>query len=150
MKISKYSFVFEAVIFTIALALIFGASRCAHADVITEIGMAYKLEGGQTSQLLWPSCRKAYVTPQYADVPRAPGLASCGGDNPAFIGWVLAWQSKELGPRKGIMVRAGAFHFSHWFDGGNYFNGGDDSELHGTWPAVTVTLNWSNMIRNRK
>lgn len=88
-----------------------------------------------------PVCEQAVVVvPSWPDNPRADGLYSCGGDNPLFIGWPIAWQSNFSDV---WTIRAGWFHFSHWFDGGR------DHELHMDCICSTVTLNWSARRRRK-
>lgn len=124
----------------LALALSLLAMPAA-ADVISEIGMGVKIERS-TSYLMLPACRTAVVTdPIWPENPRGYGLYSCGGDDPLFIGWPVAWQSDFSDV---WTVRAGWMHFSHWFDGGS------DRELHMDAIASTVTFNWSAWKRNRR
>lgn len=116
------------------------------ADWITEFGVAYKLES-LTSQVLWDDCSVVIITDE--SLPRGAGnTASCGGDNPAFVGWIIAyeWEGRDEIWR----FRGGAFHLSHWFDGRGSFNRGDGRELSGTWPAATATFNWSAWLRYRR
>jgi len=119
----------------------------ANADIVTEFGMGYKLEAS-TSQILWPACKQV-IMPQDTTLPRGAGnTAGCGGDNPAFIGWPVAWE-KEF--ERGIWTtRVGWFHYSNWFDGGNYFRGGDKWETHMDLVAVTATFNWSAWRREHR
>lgn len=70
--------------------------------LFTEIGLGIKIQG--TSRALKPSCSVLYDS--------NGELYSCGGDNPIFIGWPLAWEF----PRG---QRFGWFHMSHWADGRN-------------------------------
>ena len=130
-----------------AIAVVGLLGESAKADIVTEFGMGYKIEA-TTSQVLWPDCSQVYFDPATSPVKRAPGWGSCGGDNPAFIGWPIAWE-KAL-PNDVWRVRVGWFHFSHWFDGSDYIKGGDRRETHADMLAVTATLNWSEMKRKRR
>lgn len=114
------------------LALVFG--RPAHADLITELGAGWKLPRS-TSTLLLPECHLAVVIETR---PQTDSIwyrkASCGGDNPAFIGWPIAWEREFRGPWR---MRCGWFHYSNWFDGGH------DRETHMDVAACAATFNWS-------
>lgn len=133
------------------LSLLFTGT--AQADWVTEVGMGYKMPN--TSYLLMPACQKAQVVaPLWPENPRPPPQTySCGGDNPAFIGWPIAWQSDELGKYGAYTVRAGWFHYSNWFDGGelqNVTRTGDRYETYMNLLAVTATFNWSAWRQGRK
>lgn len=134
------------------LCLMIGSCDRAKADVITEFGMGWK--SPNTSIVMLPECRQVHL---HDDL--SPGLkltdptsrhwgrptTSCGGDNPAFIGWPIAWESKWRGSFK---YRVGWFHYSNWFDGGKYLKGGDRHETHMDLVAGTITFNWTRW-RNR-
>lgn len=112
----------------------------ANADIVTEFGAGLKVPG-TTSYLLLPECHEAVVTtPEWPQNPRGLLPYSCGGDNPTFIGWPVAWE-KELGDA--WKLRAGWFHYSNWFDGGK------DRETHMDVAAVTVMFNWTAWKRVR-
>lgn len=112
----------------------------ARADVVTELGAGAKLPG-TTSLLLQENCHSAVIfETRPTDVGRNGGLTSCGGDDPVFIGWPVAWQ-KDFGVWS---VRAGWFHLSHWFDGGA------DRELHMDCACSTVTFNWTEWRKKRR
>lgn len=110
------------------------------ADVITEFGAGVK-SPGTTSVLMRKECHLATIIETKPDTPSLDYRdASCGGDDPIFIGWPIAWE-KDLGV---WTVRAGWFHFSHWFDGKS------DRELHMDAAAVTAKFNWSKHHERRK
>lgn len=112
----------------------------AFADIVTEFGAGYKLPRS-TSVLLLPECHLATIIQTQPSTPRLDFRnASCGGDNPAFIGWPVAWQSSFSDI---WTVRTGWFHLSQWFDGGK------DREIHMDAIAVTTTFNWSEWKRQR-
>jgi len=120
----------------------------AHADVITEFGMGYKIPE-TTSLLMQAQCHVVKTqpdeSPSMVTVPYNDRIGwfddiSCGGDNPIFVGWPIAWE-KDFGVWR---VRAGWFHFSHWFDGGN------DRELHMDALTTTATFNWTKWAGKRK
>lgn len=123
----------------IALLLVLAFGRPARADVITDIGVGYKLP--TTSVVMLEDCHEVEIVETR---PARPDLdyrrASCGGDNPAFIGWPIAWE-RDFGV---WTLRAGWFHLSHWFDGKSR------RELHMDAAAVSVTINWSELRRRRK
>lgn len=113
----------------------------AHADVISDIGMGVKLERA-TSTLLLPNCHTAQVIETRPDTPSINyRLSSCGGDNPTFIGWPIAWEREYV--NGALRFRGGWFHYSNWFDGGS------GRETHMDVAAASVTINWSQWKRNR-
>lgn len=137
---------FVAVLILFALFMFVAPAK---ADVVTEIGGGVKFN---MSYLLEPSCRKAIVTqPGWPENPRgetinAPsGEFSCGGDNPVFVGWPIAYQTPNG------RFRIGWFHMSHWFDGGEFnFFGGDDAETHFNCLCASWTFNWTEIRRRKK
>ena len=123
------------------------------ADWVTEIGMGYKIPG-QYSAILDPLCQQVLLTGEHFTSPDSPNFgkvrSSCGGDNPVFIGWPIAWQSDGIGKHNATTWRIGWFHLSHWFDGGNIFKGGDRHETSMDALAVSITMNWSQRRRSRR
>jgi hypothetical protein len=126
------------------LGLLFGAllvvlavgPKTAHAgEFITEFGGGYK-NLPSTSFLLNSNCQKAIVTrPEWPENPR--GLTddySCGGDNPVFVGWPIAY---EWTLTRGNSVRLGHFHMSQWFDG--------NGELHLDCVCASFTFRWGKL-----
>ena len=115
----------------VAVTLILGTvvlCSAAKADIITTFGGGYKIPA-TTSYVLRPECFKVKSTqPYYRE------FASCGGDNPVFVGWPVAWRSDRNGP---FNYTVGWFHMSHWFDGGS------DRETHMDCLCMTVEFNWS-------
>lgn len=128
---------------TTAMLILFGllaviCMRPARADIVTEFGAGYKL--GSTSIVMRDYCHEVIIVetrPARSDVHRGH---SCGGDNPAFIGWPIAWE-RDFGV---WTLRAGWFHLSHWGDGGR------DRELHLDAATVSAKVNWSEVRRRRK
>jgi hypothetical protein len=121
----------------------------AQADIVTEFGMGYKLPS--TSAVMMPICEQVLLQGRQLEDPSSPNWgkthASCGGNNPAFVGWPIAWESSWKGPWR---VRAGYFHYSNWFDGGtNFTNLGDRHETHMDLAAVTATFNWTRWRKSR-
>jgi hypothetical protein len=114
-----------------ALALCVLLPLQARADLVTEFGGGYVLPG--TSFVNRPECWM--VTPM-----RAPGvpahspyeLDSCGGHDPVFVGWPIAWEFQGG-------TKIGVFHMSHWFDG-KPFKG--DGEASFTCLCATWTHHW--------
>jgi hypothetical protein len=106
-----------------------------HADVISEFGGGLKFA---SSNIFDPGCRSVFVVDaahsvMFDELGRQKTLP-CGGRNPVFIGWPIAWQSPSGA------VRFGWFHLSHWRDG-EPFNRHPETALNclcSTW-----TLNWS-------
>lgn len=139
------------VLFLLCLFMLFLSSR-AQADIVTEWGWGVKLPHS-TSAILLPICQQVHLTGWQQNSPDSPnfgkGLSSCGGDNPAFIGWPIAWESDWFGKRDGFKLRGGWFHYSNWFDGGKYLQGGDSHETSMDMAAFTITFNWTNWARNR-
>ena len=115
-------------------------ATCARADVVSEFGMGYKMPY-TTSVVMLPQCH--VVVPLGVDGSPVLGRksASCGGDNPAFVGWPIAWEKDFDGP---LSIRAGWFHYSNWFDGGR------GRETHMDLAAVTLTVNWSEWLTRRR
>lgn len=109
---------------------------------ITELGVGYKV---QQSEVMEPNLT---VCEFWSDERFQSG--SCGGDNPVFIGWPIAY---EWTWRPSVVVRAGWFHFSSWFDGSNtpveVLDFGDDNELTFDALAVSVRFNWAKMRRGK-
>lgn len=111
-------------------------------DIVSRIGFAYK-DLHNNSFLVQSACKKAavFVPRDYPDNPRPfPQLYSCGGDNPAFVGYPIALKREW---RKGAFSAVfGLFHQSQWFD--------NSGEIQWTGPAAEFELNWSQMKRNRR
>jgi hypothetical protein len=122
----------------LVLCLGFAKPARAEGSLVTEVGMGYKIEA-TTSTVLLPDCHRVTgieFQPEQREGDESWGRvsASCGGDNPVFIGWPLAyeWESKT----GALRWRAGWFHYSHWFDGHS------DRETHFDAAAVSVTIVW--------
>lgn len=85
----------------------------AHADLVTEIGGGIKFN---ESAVLDPRCRQVVIYDARggfavdSDTGNPTRSAPCGGDNPAFIGWPLAWDFPQG-------LRFGWFHYSNLLDG---------------------------------
>lgn len=120
----------------------------ASADVVTEFGLGVKV---RQSVLFHPSC-------DVVDIPAANPVrlerghlgratASCGGDNPIFVGWPIAYE-KDRGPWR---WRVGWFHLSSIGDGGGriaeLLGSGDGRELSFDCVCATATFNWSQRSR---
>lgn len=114
-------------------------ANLARADVITEFGAGVKIPAS-TSLVMQEKCHEVTVIETRPPDPSVYRVASCGGDNPIFIGWPVAWQ-KDLGV---WTIRAGWFHLSHWFDGG------EDRELHMDCGCFTATFNWTEWRKVRR
>lgn len=98
----------------------------AQGGFITEFGGGFMLPQA-SSYLMTPECYKATVIVPM-DNPRSyGGLYSCGGDDPMFVGWPVAWEF----PNK---VKLGIFHYSHWFD--------NDGESQFTCICASGTIHW--------
>jgi hypothetical protein len=121
--------------------LAFVVAKSAQADIITELGAGMKYPA-TTSVVLQEVCHEALVTETRPPTPSLDyRLSSCGGDNPVFIGWPVAWESTFSSI---WTVRAGWFHLSHWFDGGS------DREVHMDALVVTTTFNWTEWRKVRR
>ena len=136
------------VLFSAALSIT-ECARAAEHSVITEFGMGYKIEHS-TSWLLLPQCKQAVVVnPEWLpENPRGSNPYGCGGDNPAFIGWPIAYEWE--GDDEVWRFRVGYFHYSNWFDGGQYLQGGDQWETRMDLFAVTATFNWTEMRKKKR
>ena len=79
-------------------AAAFGFYQDVKADIITEFGAGYKLDN--TSVVLLPECHtvriEEHTWPEGKNPAHAP--RSCGGDDPVFIGWPIAWEKELSGP----------------------------------------------------
>jgi hypothetical protein len=128
------------ILFLLAAAILL--ESYARADIVSEFGMGVKLSN--TSYLLTPTCHTASVIePGWPANPRPyPQVFSCGGDNPTFIGWPIAWEREFL--NGALRFRGGWFHYSNWFDGGR------DRETHMDTAQANLTVNWSQWKRNRQ
>lgn len=114
-------------------------------DMVTSVGIGSKKAGEflNSSFLFSPDCIKATVVDpaEFPANPRpAPDNFSCGGDDPAFIGWPWAMQRTFFNDM--LILRTGIWHQSQWFDG--------NGEIQATWPAAELTMNWSQLFRNRR
>jgi hypothetical protein len=116
----------------ISLAALVSVSLCskAHAEgggLITEIGGGVKMPS-ISSYLTNPDCKKAVVTqPEWPANPRAGLTYNCGGDNPLYQGYLLAWEF-------GNGVKFGWWHQSQWFD--------NDGEIHQNCLCASYTIRW--------
>lgn len=127
----------------IALLVILAATLLVtnvRADVITEFGAGIK-NPRTTSLVLQEKCHEVLVTATRPDDPSVYRTASCGGDDPLFVGWPVAYEWTS--PREVFRIRAGWFHLSHWFDGG------PNREVHLDCACVSLTVNWSKRGRNK-
>lgn len=114
----------------IALTAIALASESASAGgLITEFGGGIKLN--TTSFPMLPECKKVVVVDP-ANNPRHADPFSCGGDDPIFIGWPIAWEFDNG-------TKLGWFHYSHWFDG--------RGELHLDCVCASWTKRWHRRKR---
>lgn len=112
-------------------------------DFVTTLGMAYK-DFESTSLVAHSDCHKVKPVGEIVQNPASQFYGrsdtSCGGDNPAFVGYPIAIE-REF--RDGAFeLRIGWFHQSQWFDAG--------AELHIDMVSVEATFNWSQMRRNRE
>lgn len=121
------------------LVLALWLSLPAQADIVSELGGGIKLPG--SSYVLQPKCRKviAFEPDDGRDYP-------CGGDNPAFIGWPVAWERPDGN------LRVGWFHYSNWFDGGelSQLSGGDKYETQFNCLCVSWKFNWTSRLKKRR
>lgn len=125
-----------AVLTVMLLAMLAIAPKDAAAgEFITEFGGGYK-DLPSTSFLMNSDCQKAAVTdPEWPVNPRGSLLEwSCGGDNPVFVGWPVAY---EWTLSRGNSVRLGYFHMSQWFD--------NQGELHLDCICASFTFRWGKL-----
>ena len=111
---------------------------CAPAQaqrLITELGGGLKVSQG-SSYLMMPDCKKAMVVdPLWPENPHPPPqVFSCGGDNPVFVGWVLAWEFPSG-------IKLGYFHQSQWLD--------REGEMKFNCLCASGTIDWTRRWRNR-
>ena len=129
------------------LAAAFLATSAAHADWISEFGLGVKLP--TSSVVLLPECDMVALIPgsQIYNERGARPTASCGGSNPIFVGWPIAYERDFGGPWR---VRGGWFHISSIKDGHGRMADwldGDDRETHMDCLCMTATFNWSRRKR---
>lgn len=83
-----------------------------HAEMISEFGGGLKLE---YSEVFDPGCRQVLIVDANRstmfDEQGRQKTVPCGGVNPVFIGWPVAWESPNGN------TRIGWFHMSHWLSG---------------------------------
>ena len=109
-------------------------------DIVSNLGMANKSIPAFNSS--WPitdECKKVTVV-KPAENPRVGGQYSCGGSDPAFIGYVFAFERPFLNDI--LTFKAGIYHRSNWFD---YVG-----EFQWSGPAAEVEINWTQIFRNRR
>lgn len=72
-------------------------------ELFTEVGGGYLLPRW-SSHVVLPECERVrtFTTNE---------IENCGGQGPAFAGWLLAWEFDNE------RTRIGLWHYSHWFDG---------------------------------
>jgi len=96
----------------LVLLLAMVVSLKAHAGMLTEIGGGLKVA---TSNVLDPACRQVFIVDAdhslMFDELNRQKTVPCGGRNPIFIGWPIAWETPNGN------TRLGWFHMSHWSDG---------------------------------
>lgn len=116
----------------------------AYADGwLTEFGGGYKLPD-TTSVVLLPECHQATPFTIEGERVRDRATASCGGDNPVFVGWPIAYEWDECFIPS-MTCRLGWFHMSHWGDGRGKIAqllGGDGRETHMDCLCITFTKRW--------
>ena len=113
------------------LAALLCAPAFAEGRLITEIGGGVKVSQG-SSYLMMPDCKKAVVTVGENNLRGPGGEYSCGGNNPVFVGWVLAWEFPSG-------VKLGYFHQSQWFD--------HEGEIKFNCLCASGTIDWSKHWR---
>ena len=113
-------------------------------DVVSTMGTGFKLNN-QSSAVLDPNCTMILFT-QGKEFRNGRKEASCGGDNPIFIGWPIAMEKNMPYWR----VKWGWFHMSSIFDGSKLdWLHGDQREVHFDCVCMEATFNWSKRRRNR-
>ena len=116
----------------LALFLCVLLSPVVHAgEFVTVIGGGVKVNNF-SSAILDPECTQVFM-PSRGN----RGWSSCGGSNPIFIGWPIAYDFNDR------RSRIGWFHFSSYFDGGELLlGGGDRHETHFNCLCFTHTIRW--------
>lgn len=101
-----------AVMLMVVVVTYFVSAPLAHADIISEFGGGLKVA---SSEVFDPGCRRVFIVDADRSVMFDPKgrqkTVSCGGSNPVFVGWPIAWESPNGN------TRVGWFHISHWFSG---------------------------------
>ena len=119
-----------ALILCLTVAVCYMAARVqAQGRLFTEFGGGVKLTA---SNVIESRCSTVYVEFEWRHT------YSCGGDNPVFVGWPIAWEFPNG-------ARLGWFHMSHWFDGKNnpaLFQRGDGRETYFNCLCATWRRDW--------
>lgn len=102
----------------------------ANAEFVTVLGVGLKANNF-SSAILDPECDQVFMPAR-----GNRGWSSCGGNNPIFVGWPIAYDFGNW--------RVGWFHFSSFFDGGNSIGSvGDEHEVHMNCFCATYTVRWT-------
>lgn len=119
----------------------------ASADIVTEFGLGWKVN---QSVVLHPDCNYVHIHDtnpvKFTALHLGREHASCGGSNPIFIGWPIAFE-RERDPWR---WRVGWFHLSSIADGHGRFSqwlGSDRRETHLDCICATATFNWTKWRR---
>lgn len=127
----------------ILLALLF-KQDLAHADIITELGGGAQIDSYTSavldtrclSSVLYTSKSPSFVRDDQGRIRTVP----CGGGNPLFVGWPIAYQSPDG------RWRVGLFHMSHWLQGPPFNR---EAETSINCLCASWTINWSAIRRER-
>lgn len=120
---------------SIVVGILLLVACSARADIISEIGGGYKLP---SSEVFSPGCRWVFIVDadrsvMFDELGRQKTV-QCGGSNPVFVGWPVAWESPNGN------TRVGWFHMSHWFSGPPFNH---DNELTLNCLCATHKFHWS-------
>lgn len=125
----------ERIAWATAVGLVLIATHPAHADMIAEFGGGFK--GPSSSEVYAPGCRRVFIvdaTPAVKFDPQGrQRTVNCGGSEPVFIGWPVAWESPNGN------TRVGWFHMSHWLSGPPFNH---DTELSFNCLCATHKFHW--------
>ena len=111
--------------------LAFLCAEVQAGEFVTVLGVGLKFNNF-SSAILDPECKQVDMRAR-----GGRGPSSCGGNNPIFIGWPIAFDFN------GRRTRIGWFHFSSIGDGGGVISWrGDRHETRFNCFCMTHTIRW--------
>lgn len=123
---------FKALILIIVLLT---ASNALAGEFITELGGGF-MERQKSSYILTQDCKSVVVINPTTSPREIHFPYSCGGDDPLFIGWPIAYEFNNGN------TRIGWFHYSHWFD--------NRGETQFNCLCASHKITWKNFKRNKR
>lgn len=120
----------------LVLGMLLLATVTAKADIISEFGGGYKT---QMSQVMNDQCHYVQIVEAdngfKFDLQGRVKTTPCGGSQPIFVGWPIAWEN-EIGN-----VRVGWFHMSHYRTGPPFNH---DPEISFNCICATYKIDWTH------